>query len=903
MADKLPKYAGHQATEIIAESSHAIVYGATPPEPGPPTVLKCILVDSNRDRIHQARILNEAFIASSLNHPTILPIIAHGEMDEETCVIVSPYIDGITLDDLIAHRERIGEPLPLTFILEILRQAAEGLDYAYTTTDPRGRALKFTHRNLKPSNVFLHRDGHVLLTDFGLHHGWRAQPADADAQAYQAPELVAGAPIDTQADMYSLGILMARLLQAGTGSTEKEITEGFLEDRRKIDAIPSASVPTIARVLRRLREPNPADRPSSMHEVLLELAEIALPLGKAPKLDAVVQECAQCIALRTRVKATLADAGASHEAWNESVRGLLNPLPMNSDTCGSSVRSGDREKAGEPDARGLRAGVEKEEKEHGISPNDHSPHDSIHSMDTSHTMKPATIPESRLQPEPRIEKSETRGRTCTGDDPAPVVKGNEGSPPTPREAGSMPEHAATPVGLGWKDGHASKHGPDVPAARKQGKRRSSWGGRSDFAAPNCLISPPRAPAEQTGFSEKDDGRIDIRAAAARFREARLARGAGTIPTPSPPGTKGDERGRAGDDHRTRRGTAPTEYGHASDIKWKNAKHSGAGSAGETWPSAAMEPSVPGSTKERTRRGLGAFALLFTGEDSPWPVLTGSFIVVLIMGSVTWILSGIGLASSPTFGGRGDLPPTLAAHFSSPSPERSHEALLSAIHKESRDVPPSLSASAETNEGRDSSIGTVSTDEERALEERSPSGFVSTRERADRHVSADTPCPCGPKDAGRFPRGRHPASKALARGETSPSADSGTPRRHASRNASMKKHPARGYAGRTSSRKERLSAFTGPSNPSRKALRRKKITADEARERLNTEGRLSVRADPPCAVYIDGIPVAGRTPLNAVRIPAGRHDIVLEAEDGRRRGPFSLVIRPGEHTIMDPIVFR
>jgi eukaryotic-like serine/threonine-protein kinase len=172
--------------------------------------VKTLRDDLARDPTFQARFRREAQSAASLNHPSIVAVYDTGEdMVGGTPVpyIVMEFVDGRTLRDLLRDDRRL---LP--------ERAAE-------ITDGVLRALDYSHRNgivhrdIKPGNVMLTRNGDVKVMDFGIAR------AVSDAQAtmtqtaqvigtaqYLSPEQARGERVDARSDLYSAGCLLYELL-------------------------------------------------------------------------------------------------------------------------------------------------------------------------------------------------------------------------------------------------------------------------------------------------------------------------------------------------------------------------------------------------------------------------------------------------------------------------------------------------------------------------------------------------------------------------------------------------------------------------------------------------------------------------------------------------------------------
>ena len=172
--------------------------------------IKTLRTDLARDQTFQARFRREAQSAASLNNPSIVAVYDTGE-DMSTGVpvpfIVMEYVDGKTVRELLNDGHRL---LPER-ILEIISGVLRALEYSHQAG--------IVHRDIKPGNVMVTRNGDVKVMDFGIAR------AMSDAQAtmtqtaqvigtaqYLSPEQARGERVDTRSDLYSTGCLMYELL-------------------------------------------------------------------------------------------------------------------------------------------------------------------------------------------------------------------------------------------------------------------------------------------------------------------------------------------------------------------------------------------------------------------------------------------------------------------------------------------------------------------------------------------------------------------------------------------------------------------------------------------------------------------------------------------------------------------
>jgi serine/threonine protein kinase len=152
------------------------------------------------------RFLREAEAASKLSHAHILPIYAYGEQDGLP-YIVMPYMPGGTLSAYLNKRG----PLSLQEAQWYLDQIASALDYAHEQG--------CVHCDVKPANMLLDQDGHLMLSDFGIARLARTSIDPEQTEAlhhkeilgtpeYISPEQALGHQVDGRSDIYSLGVTL-----------------------------------------------------------------------------------------------------------------------------------------------------------------------------------------------------------------------------------------------------------------------------------------------------------------------------------------------------------------------------------------------------------------------------------------------------------------------------------------------------------------------------------------------------------------------------------------------------------------------------------------------------------------------------------------------------------------------
>jgi hypothetical protein len=153
------------------------------------------------------RFVAERQILASLDHPHICRLLDGGVTEAGVPYLVMEFVDGIRLLDY-CRQEELGERERL----QLFRQICQSVQYAHQNL--------IVHRDIKPGNVLVTRQGEAKLMDFGIAKvlaasGERDQTQTAFAAMtpdYASPEQIKGQPITTQSDIYSLGVLLYELL-------------------------------------------------------------------------------------------------------------------------------------------------------------------------------------------------------------------------------------------------------------------------------------------------------------------------------------------------------------------------------------------------------------------------------------------------------------------------------------------------------------------------------------------------------------------------------------------------------------------------------------------------------------------------------------------------------------------
>lgn len=231
------------------------------------------------DREFLARFQREARIVARLEHPNIVAIYDFSE-HEGTPYLVMRFVEGRTLKALLSEEH----PLPLPRILDILRPVCEALEYAH------GQGV--LHRDVKPSNVLIERDGKVFVTDFGLAK--MVQSGDATISQdrmigtpqYISPEQAKGEAVDQRTDLYSLGVVLYEMVVGRvpyTADTPFAVVHDHIFSPLPLPSRVNPAVPpAVEQVILKALAKAPADRYQTALEFFRSLAAAVEPLGESP---------------------------------------------------------------------------------------------------------------------------------------------------------------------------------------------------------------------------------------------------------------------------------------------------------------------------------------------------------------------------------------------------------------------------------------------------------------------------------------------------------------------------------------------------------------------------------------------------------------------------------------------
>ena len=291
--------------EILAEigkGAMGVVYRANDPLLSRTVAIKTVNMSSDPQEMaeYEARFYQEAKAAGGLNHPNIVTIHDIGKSGN----VVYMAMEHLEGDELRAVMKP-GDPLDVARAIDIASQVADGLGYAHEHG--------VVHRDVKPANIMILRNGAAKIMDFGIA---RMRSAEVRTQTgvvlgsprYMSPEQVAGKRAEPRSDTFSLGVILYEMLTGKTAFSGDDVTSVMYQILNVAPPAPSSINPAVPQILdfivAKALTKTPEDRYQNASELARDLHESAgqapaaeprkaKPAATQPRLDVQAQAVAQ----------------------------------------------------------------------------------------------------------------------------------------------------------------------------------------------------------------------------------------------------------------------------------------------------------------------------------------------------------------------------------------------------------------------------------------------------------------------------------------------------------------------------------------------------------------------------------------------------------------------------------
>lgn len=271
----------YEILEQIGSGGMSEVYRAKCHKLNRPVAIKVLKEEFSQDANFVSKFKMEAQSAAGLSHPNIVSV--YDVVDEGALhYIVMEVIEGITLKSYIIKKGRLG----IKETVGIAIQVALGIGAAHDQ--------HIVHRDIKPQNMIISRDGKVKVADFGIARAVSSQTSSSTAVGsvhYISPEQARGGYSDARSDIYSLGITMYEMVTGKVpfdGENTVTIALAHLEQALIPPSIINPEVPqSLERIILKCTQKKPERRYSSAAELVTDLRDLRRTLVGA---DEITQE-------------------------------------------------------------------------------------------------------------------------------------------------------------------------------------------------------------------------------------------------------------------------------------------------------------------------------------------------------------------------------------------------------------------------------------------------------------------------------------------------------------------------------------------------------------------------------------------------------------------------------------
>jgi serine/threonine protein kinase/tetratricopeptide (TPR) repeat protein len=174
-------------------------------------VVKRILPSYGASLRFRSMFVEEAQLATRLNHPNVVQVYEFYDGGEEGQLLTMEYVEGPDLGRLLSSAKARGTRLDPWAAAWIVAEAAKGLHYAHERKDEGGGPLEIVHRDVSPQNVLLSFEGAVKIADFGIASAKLFAPEQGVLKGkfgYMSPEQARGEKVDRRSDLYALGVVL-----------------------------------------------------------------------------------------------------------------------------------------------------------------------------------------------------------------------------------------------------------------------------------------------------------------------------------------------------------------------------------------------------------------------------------------------------------------------------------------------------------------------------------------------------------------------------------------------------------------------------------------------------------------------------------------------------------------------
>ena len=322
----------------IASGGMASIYAGIDTRLDRPVAVKVMHAHLANDEAFVSRFIKEAKATAALSHPNIVSIQDQGwnEGGPPAVFLVMELVEGSTLRDFLNENGPLSVEQTIQFITPVLSALAAA------------HLIGIIHRDVKPENILISKDGRIKVADFGLARNMTmAQTMTAESSvvlgsvSYLSPEQVQRGIADARSDVYAIGIVLFEMLlgkKPYDGETPIQIAYRHVNDRiPNVKEFKSDIPDLIADLIFQATAPNPDQRPKDAEQLLSKVRDIQAKLD--PKRRQMSLELDLPPLLPKISKRSKVSIGSAFGGLKEKTTQLISTKPINVTKAEDSVRT------------------------------------------------------------------------------------------------------------------------------------------------------------------------------------------------------------------------------------------------------------------------------------------------------------------------------------------------------------------------------------------------------------------------------------------------------------------------------------------------------------------------------------------------------------------------------------
>jgi len=322
----------------IASGGMATIYAGIDTRLDRPVAVKVMHAHLANDEAFVSRFIKEAKATAALSHPNIVSIQDQGwnEGGPPAVFLVMELVEGSTLRDFLNENGPLSVEQTIQFITPVLSALAAA------------HLIGIIHRDVKPENILISKDGRIKVADFGLARNMTmAQTMTAESSvvlgsvSYLSPEQVQRGIADARSDVYAIGIVLFEMLlgkKPYDGETPIQIAYRHVNDRiPNVKELKSDVPEMIADLIFQATAPNPDQRPKDAEQLLSKVRDIQAKLD--PKRRQMSLELDLPPLLPKISKRSKVSIGSAFGGLKEKTTQLISTKPINVAKAEDSVRT------------------------------------------------------------------------------------------------------------------------------------------------------------------------------------------------------------------------------------------------------------------------------------------------------------------------------------------------------------------------------------------------------------------------------------------------------------------------------------------------------------------------------------------------------------------------------------